>query len=60
MSATVPASASLLLAPVTSHAEPPLRNVKYTVFSEQPFYVSIYYRDVDPPHWAEYSHNPYM
>ncbi|MCV7281139.1 hypothetical protein H7J88_15955 [Mycolicibacterium flavescens] len=38
---------------------PPLRNVKYTVFAEQPFYVDIYYRDVDPPNWAAYSHNPY-
>ena len=37
----------------------PLRNVKYSVFSEQPFYVDIYYRDVDPPNWAAYSHNPY-
>lgn len=37
----------------------PLHNVKYSVFSEQPFYVDIYYRDVDPPNWAAYSHNPY-
>jgi hypothetical protein len=39
---------------------PPLHNVKYTVFSEQPFRnAQIYYRDVDPPNFAEYSHNPY-
>ncbi|BBY41753.1 hypothetical protein [Mycolicibacterium celeriflavum] len=38
---------------------PPLHNVKYSVFAEQPFYVDIYYRDVDPPNWAAYSHNPY-
>ncbi|MGV0607172.1 hypothetical protein [Mycolicibacterium sp. XJ1904] len=38
---------------------PVLHNVKYSVFSEQPFYVDIYYRDVDPPNWAAYSHNPY-
>nr|WP_253867849.1 hypothetical protein [Mycobacterium sp. GA-1285] len=38
---------------------PPLHNVKYSVFSEQPFFVDIYYRDVDPPNWAAYSHNPY-
>jgi hypothetical protein len=40
---------------------PPLHNVKYTVFSEQPFRnAQIYYRDVDPPNFAEYSHNPYQ
>ena len=39
---------------------PPLRNVKYSVFAEQPFFVDIYYRDVDPPNWAAYSHNPYQ
>ena len=22
--------------------------------------LTAYYRDVDPPNWAEYSHNPYM
>lgn len=42
-------------------APPPLHQVKYTVFSEQPFAnLQIYYRDVDPPNWAEYSHNPYQ
>lgn len=39
---------------------PPLHNVKYSVFAEQPYYVDIYYRDVDPPNWAAYSHNPYQ
>ena len=38
----------------------PLHNVKYTVFAERPFFVDIYYRDVDPPNWAAYSHNPYQ
>ena len=38
---------------------PPLHNVHYTVWAEQPFNVSIYYRDTDPPNWADYSHNPY-
>jgi hypothetical protein len=38
----------------------PLHNVKYTIFSEQPFRnAQIYYRDVDPPNYATYSHNPY-
>jgi hypothetical protein len=40
--------------------DPPLRHVKYTVFTEQPYHVEIYYRDTDPPSWAEYSHNPYF
>ena len=39
---------------------PPLHNVHYTVWAEQPFNVKIYYRDFDPPNWAEYSHNPYQ
>jgi len=39
---------------------PPLHNVHYTVWAEQPFNVEIYYRDVDPPNWAVYSHNPYL
>ena len=59
LSATVLTAAGLI-APAASPAEPPLHQVKYTVFAEQPFYVSIYYRDVDPPNWGEYSHNPYM
>jgi hypothetical protein len=40
-------------------AEGVLHQVKYTVFSEQPFAVEIYYRDSDPPTFAEYSHDPY-
>jgi hypothetical protein len=39
---------------------PPLHNVHYTVWAEQPFHVSIYYRDTDPPNWGDYSHNPYQ
>ncbi|MDT7755742.1 MAG: hypothetical protein QOH27_1640 [Mycobacterium sp.] len=40
---------------------PPLHNVKYTVWSEQPFRnAQIYYADVDPPNFAEFSHNPYQ
>jgi hypothetical protein len=40
-------------------AEGVLHQVKYTVFAEQPFTVEIYYRDTDPPTFAEYSHDPY-
>jgi hypothetical protein len=39
---------------------PPLHRVHYTVWSEQPFFVSIYYREVDPPNWGDYSHDPYQ
>jgi hypothetical protein len=40
---------------------PPLHHVQYTVFSETPFAnAEIYYRDVDPPNFADYSHNPYV
>ncbi|MDX1884216.1 hypothetical protein [Mycolicibacterium sp. 120270] len=42
-------------------AAPPLRQVKYTVWTEQPYNgAEIYFRDTDPPNWAEYSHNPYL
>lgn len=39
---------------------PVLHHVKYTVWTEVPVpQADIYYREVDPPNWAEYSHNPY-
>jgi hypothetical protein len=48
-------------APVATADEPVLHHVKYTVFTERPFpNAEIYYRDVDPPSFAEYSHNPYV
>lgn len=37
----------------------PVHQITYTVTSDQPLTADIYYRDVDPPTWAEYSHNPY-
>jgi hypothetical protein len=57
----------LTAAPVAAQGPPPppgplpapLHNVKYSVFAERPFFIDIYYRDVDPPNWAAYSHNPY-
>src|SRR3712207_385530 len=59
VSATAVAAAGVAAAP--AQAQPPLRSVKYTVWAEQPFSgVEIYYRDVDPPNWGEYSHNPYV
>nr|WP_264065168.1 hypothetical protein [Mycolicibacterium komossense] len=40
--------------------EPVLHRVTYTVTADQPTDVGVYYRDVDPPSWADYSHNPYL
>ncbi len=54
------------LAPARAEPEPPpppppLHHVKYSVFSEVPVpQAEIYYRDVDPPSWADYSHNSYQ
>lgn len=59
-SATVVAAAGVAAASVPATAQGPvLHNVKYTVFAEGPAFLDIYYRDVDPPNWADYSHNPY-
>lgn len=57
------AAAGVTSPPATADEDPPppaLHNVHYTVWAEQPFNVEIYYRDVDPPNWADYSHNPYQ
>ena len=59
-SATVLAASSVAVASVPAHAQGPLHNVKYTVFAEGPAFLQIYYRDIDPPNWADYSHNPYV
>lgn len=34
--------------------------IRYTVVADHPTQADIYYRDVDPPNWADYSHNPYQ
>ena len=61
------ALAGFMVGPSTAAADedapppPPLHTVQYTVFSEIPFpNAEIYYRDIDPPSFAEYSHNPYV
>lgn len=55
------AEGGVMATPALSHAqEPTLHHVKYTVTAEKPSYADIYYRDTDPPTWAEYSHNPYQ
>jgi hypothetical protein len=53
------ATATAMAAP--SHAdEPGPHRVKYTVSAQIPVSAEIYYRDTDPPTWADYSHNPYV
>lgn len=60
-SAWVLAAAGLASATGVAHAEDPvLHQVTYSVFTERPFRADIYYRDTDPPTWADYSHNPYL
>jgi hypothetical protein len=40
--------------------QPVLHQVKYSIWAETPVYAEIYYRDTDPPTFADYSHNPYQ
>jgi hypothetical protein len=39
---------------------PVMHHVRYTVTADEPFYSRIYYRQVDPPTWSDYSHDPYQ
>ncbi|OBF13663.1 hypothetical protein [Mycobacterium sp. ACS4331] len=39
---------------------PAPHQITYTVTAETAVTADIYYRDVDPPTWADYSHNPYV
>lgn len=52
--------AALVVTTATAHAEQPMHQVRYTVTTAQPFYAEIYYRDTDPPTFADYSHDPYL
>ena len=40
--------------------DPVLHDVTYTVYTDQPFFAEIYYRDADPPNFGDYSHDPYL
>ena len=46
-------------APVAAQG-PVLHAVTYTVYTDVPFRADIYYRDSEPPNFADYSHNPYL
>jgi hypothetical protein len=39
---------------------PPAHTVKYTVTSDNPVWSYIYYRDIEPAVFSDYSHNPYQ
>ena len=55
----VTAGAVVAIAPAA--AQPALHHVRYTVGASQDIAnAEIYYRDVQPPNWAEYSHNTYL
>lgn len=45
--------------PVYADSDPTPHHVAYTITADLPTNAGIYYRDVQPPTWAEYSHNPY-
>lgn len=54
-------TAGIALGPATSGAEEPATHrVTYTVTARTPVQADVYYRDTDPPSWADYSHNPYL
>lgn len=54
-------AAALSSAGVAAQAdEPMMHRVTYSVTADQRTAVQIYYRDVDPPSWSDYSHNPYL
>lgn len=40
--------------------ELPLHHVQYVVTADSAVTADIYFRDTDPPSWADYSHNPYQ
>lgn len=45
----------------TAAAQPAMHHVRYTVGATQDIAnAQIYYRDVEPPSWADYSHNSYL
>jgi hypothetical protein len=46
--------------PAQADDEPVLHHVKYTLMAAKPIYANIYYLDQEPPHYADYSHNPYQ
>jgi len=61
LSASVMAVATAVSMAAPSRAdEAVLHYVKYIVSAQNPTSADIYYRDTDPPTWADYSHDPYV
>jgi len=60
VAAGVMAGAALPTAGPAAAEDPVLHDVTYTVYTDQPFFAEIYYRDSDPPNFADYSHDPYL
>lgn len=58
--AGVSAAATLALAAPAAAVDGALHHVRYTVTTDIPFFADIYFREVDPPDWAAYSHDPYV
>lgn len=55
------ALAGMLCAAAPAAAEDPvLHDVTYTLYTDKPFFAEIYYRDAQPPNFADYSHDPYV
>lgn len=55
------AATGVIAAAVPAHCDTPvLHQITYTVSTQVPAAADIYYRDADPPSWADYSHNPYL
>lgn len=52
-------TAMLTAAPVRAD-DGAAHRITYTVSSEDALDADVYFRDVDPPSWADYSHNPYL
>jgi hypothetical protein len=58
VAATMTASAADAEGPAAVDA--PAHAVTYTVYTDNPFHADIYYRDSEPPTFADYSHDPYI
>jgi hypothetical protein len=61
--AAVVLAMAVVAVPAISQADegdPVLHHVKYSIWADNPVNAEIYYRDTDPPTFADYSHNPYQ
>lgn len=52
-------TASAIVVSGVAEAQPMMHNVRYTIGASQDIMGEIYYRNIDPPNWGEYSHNSY-